>query len=313
MHRGLWVNVCLSLVLFQAFAMGQDTSADDQKVEAKVEEFKRQRALAQNAKEQGDYAAAIVAGESMLELARDLLGDDNSLLIERLQFLAECEEGREGWNMAKKLRTEVLNRTIQAYGEANYRVVDARLARDHVSRLKVLTAAQRRQLRDAEAANNQVIHLYQHGQYAAAVELANKVLSDREELLGPDHPETASELNNLGVLYRVQGNHAAAEPLYQRALKIYETTLGPDHPDTANGLDNLGALHVAQGNYAAAEKLFQRALVIKENARGPDHSDTAVTLNNLAALYEAQGNYAAAVPLCQRALKIDETTLGPEH
>jgi len=132
-------------------------------------------------------------------------------------------------------------------------------------------------------------------------------------VLGPEHPSTATSLNNLALLYDNQGLYAKAEPLYQRALAIYEKALGPEHPDTATSLNNLAGLYASQGLYAKAEPLYQRALAIDEKALGPEHPDTAIDLNNLAALYDSQGLYAKAEPLYQRALAIREKVLGPEH
>jgi hypothetical protein len=56
--------------------------------------------------------------------------------------------------------------------------------------------------------------------------------------LGPDHPHTATSLNNLAGLLRAQGDLAGARPLFERALAICEKGLGPDHPDTATSLNN---------------------------------------------------------------------------
>ena len=36
---------------------------------------------------------------------------------------------------------------------------------------------------------------------------------------GPEHPETADALNNLGLLFKKTGDYAKAEPLYQEALR----------------------------------------------------------------------------------------------
>ena len=48
-----------------------------------------------------------------------------------------------------------------------------------------------------------------------------------EKALGPDHPNVAIDLNNLGVLYDAQGKYSEAEPLFKRALAIDEKALGP--------------------------------------------------------------------------------------
>jgi tetratricopeptide (TPR) repeat protein len=151
------------------------------------------------------------------------------------------------------------------------------------------------------------------GDYTDAQPAYERALPLSERLLGPEHPEVATGLNNLALLYWAQGRYAAAEPLHQRALALYERLLGPEHPNVALSLNNLALLYDDQGRYAAAEPLHQRALALRERGLGPEHPDVAQSLNNLAALYQAQGRYETAEPLYERALAVYEWALGPEH
>jgi tetratricopeptide (TPR) repeat protein len=48
----------------------------------------------------------------------------------------------------------------------------------------------------------------------------------REKTLGTDHPDVATSLNNLALLYSTTGKYSEAEPLYKRALEISEKALG---------------------------------------------------------------------------------------
>lgn len=169
------------------------------------------------------------------------------------------------------------------------------------------------ELAEAERLNQQVIQLYQQGNYATAVPLAQNVLAIRERILGNAHPDVAESLNNLALLYQDQGKYRAAEPLHQRALTIWEHALGPNHPLVATSLNNLALLHKAQGNYAAAEPLLKRSLAIREQVLGKAHPNVAQSLNNLALLYQDQGNYAAAEPLHQRSLALWEQAFGSNH
>ncbi len=107
--------------------------------------------------------------------------------------------------------------------------------------------------------NQEVMSLYQQGQYDRAVVVAKKALEVAEKTIGPNHPDVATNLNNLGELYRAQGQYAEAEPLYKRSLAIWEKALGPDHPDVAASLDNLAVLYRATSREAEAEKLAARA------------------------------------------------------
>ncbi|RUS15334.1 hypothetical protein BC938DRAFT_476987 [Jimgerdemannia flammicorona] len=70
-------------------------------------------------------------------------------------------------------------------------------------------------------------------------------------MLGPEHPDTASPLNSLSVLYKSHVKYNEAEPLNQRALSIYEK--------------------VDQSKYDEAEPLYKRGLVIEEKVLGPEH------------------------------------------
>jgi tetratricopeptide (TPR) repeat protein len=168
-------------------------------------------------------------------------------------------------------------------------------------------------LSEADKLDRRAEELFKAGKYSEAIPLATQSLHLREKTLGPEHPGTATSLNNLGELYYSMRDYAKAEPLLQRALKIREKVLGPEHQYTALSLNNLGELYKGMGNYAKAEPLFQRALKIKEKALGPDHPGTAISLNNLGELYGYMGDYAKAEPLFQRALKIREKALGAEH
>jgi hypothetical protein len=60
------------------------------------------------------------------------------------------------------------------------------------------------------------------------------------------HPETATTLNNLGMLGQAQGALVEARSYFERALSIYELRLGADYP-TARGIRaRLSALEATQ-------------------------------------------------------------------
>ena len=73
--------------------------------------------------------------------------------------------------------------------------------------------------------------------------------------MGPQHPSTATSLNNLASLYRDQSKYEQAEPLYRRALAIYEKALGLQHPDTQQVRQNYASLLRAIGRDAEAKQL----------------------------------------------------------
>jgi Tfp pilus assembly protein PilF len=149
--------------------------------------------------------------------------------------------------------------------------------------------------------------------YSSAAPLLRHAVAIREKALGPEHPDTATSLNNLAVLLKDQDDLAGARQLYERALAIREKALGPEHPHTATSLNNLAVLLNDQGDLVAARQLYERALAITEKAVGPEHPHTATSLNNLAFLLRAQGDLVAARQLYERALAITEKAGRAEH
>ena len=96
--------------------------------------------------------------------------------------------------------------------------------------------------------------LRSQGRYADAEPLYQRALAIREKVLGPEHPDVATSLNNLAALYHAQGRYADAEPLFQRALAIQEKALGPEHPDVATVRKNYAALLRATNRDAEAAR-----------------------------------------------------------
>ena len=71
------------------------------------------------------------------------------------------------------------------------------------------------------------------GDYAKAEPLYRQALRDQKKVLGEKHPDYATSLNNLALLYKDMGDYAKAEPLYRQALEIRKQALGEKHPDYA--------------------------------------------------------------------------------
>jgi tetratricopeptide (TPR) repeat protein len=149
--------------------------------------------------------------------------------------------------------------------------------------------------------------------YSSARPLFERALAINEKALGPDHPDTATSMNNLGYLLWAQGDQAGARPYYERALAIRERVLPRDHPDMATSLNNFAHLLQARGDLAGARPYYEGALAINEKAFGPDHPDTATSLNNLGHLLSAQGDVAEARLYYERALSIREKALSSDH
>ena len=102
-----------------------------------------------------------------------------------------------------------------------------------------------------------------------------------ERVLGPEHPDIANSLNNLGPALQTQGNYAEAEALYRRSLAIFERGLGPEHPDTAYSCNNLGMLYATMKQWPEATEYVYRTLQIFLKALGPEHPMTHKAIENM--------------------------------
>ena len=93
--------------------------------------------------------------------------------------------------------------------------------------------------------------------------LRRRVLNPEGLTMGPDSPDLARTLNEIGVLSYLQNNMEVAESFFKRSLAIREKVLGPDHADVAQSLNNLAALYNDRKMYEQAEPLYERALSIR--------------------------------------------------
>ncbi|MEH1934842.1 MAG: tetratricopeptide repeat protein [Nostoc sp.] len=152
-----------------------------------------------------------------------------------------------------------------------------------------------------------------HGLYNQAIPWSEQCLEVTKKRLGEEHPDVASSLNNLALLYYFQGRYSKAEPLYIQTLALCRKLLGEEHPDVASSLNNLALLYDSQGRYSEAEPLYIQALALWRKLLGEEHPDVASSLNNLALLYDSQGRYSEAEPLYIQALALRRKLLPEEH
>jgi tetratricopeptide (TPR) repeat protein len=116
--------------------------------------------------------------------------------------------------------------------------------------------------------------------------LFEQALTIYERVLGNNHPDIASCLNNLAELYQAQGAYERALPLYERALALRERVLGNDHPSTATSLNSLAVLYANQGQFALALPLLERAIMIWQVRLGAQHPNTVQAQQNFAAIHQ---------------------------
>ena len=157
------------------------------------------------------------------------------------------------------------------------------------------------------------MYLRERAQFTDAKVAYERALRIVEAAHGPDHPDVAINVNNLGhVLYNL-GDLAGARAHFERALRIDEAAYGPDHHAVAIDVNNMGYVLVDEGNLAGARAHFERALEIDEAAYGPDHPSVGIRLGNLGDVLRDLGDLQVAKDRLERALVIHEAAYGTNH
>jgi len=85
------------------------------------------------------------------------------------------------------------------------------------------------------------------GDYSAAEGLLREAAALQEQTLGPQHPDLANTLNNLGIVCEMADNPIDAEHYFRRAYAIASATLATDHPFVATSRKNLHDFCTARG------------------------------------------------------------------
>jgi CHAT domain-containing protein/tetratricopeptide (TPR) repeat protein len=243
---------------------------------------------------------------------RLLQGDDAKKAEALDKLIAELwATGKFAEAVAPAEQLRDLRQRVQ--GEKHWEASDAARQAETLRKAAALPAPKRVALADAPAMSAKAEKLDQLVKYAQAESLYRQALAVFEEVLGPQHPDTAESYHKLAFNLDAQGRFKEAEPLFRKALAVFEEVLGPKHPLTATSYNDLALNVQAQGRAHEAEPLYRRALAVREQVLGPRHSETAKGYNNLAYNLDAQGRAKEAEPLHRQALAVKEEVLGPKH
>ncbi|MFF2064735.1 FxSxx-COOH system tetratricopeptide repeat protein, partial [Streptomyces sp. NPDC058200] len=149
---------------------------------------------------------------------------------------------------------------------------------------------------------------------AAEQHLLHQCVLDAEtHHLGPDHPDTLTSRNNLGLVLHALGRHQEAVDLHRQNLADRERVQGPDHPDTLTSRNNLGGALHALGRHQEAVDLHRQNLADSERVLGADHPDTLISRINLVTTLNDLGRHQEAVDLHRQNLADSERVLGADH
>ena len=172
-------------------------------------------------------------------------------------------------------------------------------------------------------------------------------------MLGEEHPDTLTSMNDLGEFLRAQGKLSEAERQTRAALDNRRRVLGEDDLDTLTSISNLGLVLHELGKLGEAERYEREAVeksrrVLGGASRYPDldqqprraapgagqaersgallsrnigrerrvreeHPDTLTSTGNLGYLLLAQGKLVEAEQYARETLEKSRRVIGEEH
>jgi tetratricopeptide (TPR) repeat protein len=130
---------------------------------------------------------------------------------------------------------------------------------------------------------------------------------------GPTNTVTASAMNTLQGVLRVENKIAEARALLERVLTVQDASHGPIHAKVALALSGLGYIALTSKHYGEAEHDFQRELEIYRKLYGDHHASVAAALSGLAGVAQDRGDDAKSEVLLRQALAIYLEAVGPDH
>ena len=259
-----------------------------------------------------DALAAVAAGDaepvmalpSSLRQAIELRAQDETGLIPvRLTLLSDAlrEVGnvpRDATNAAWIARAERLDIEAQS-PESRLMLVRWFAASWHFDAAEAALSTITSDLEHMQGANAIAGAYHAAGRLDEAITLNEQVLTARTRVLGPDHPDTLTILNNLAGAYESAGRLDEAITLYEQVLTDSIHILGPDHPNTLTILNNLAGAYHAAGRLDEAITLYEQVLTARTRVLGKDHPATLATLNALASAYKDAGFLNKATALLE--------------
>ena len=118
------------------------------------------------------------------------------------------------------------------------------------------------------------------------------------KVLGADHPDTATAMNNLARVLLEQRHYERAAPLLSRAITVGERERGEANANMAFAYSNLAIARFHTGRLREAEALFGKAIAI---ARQIKHRSLGPSLTDLAQLKCSTGRPSDGLKLLDEA------------
>jgi len=137
------------------------------------------------------------------------------------------------------------------------------------------------------------------------MESFEKSLRIRTTLLGSDHRDIASILNNIATVRLELGDDDTALIYYRETLRVERASLGTTNPDVIMTLQHVGHVHELRGELDEALQYYREALDIQMATASTIEEEVAIaqTFNVIGNVYLQRGEARHAVTYFSYSLR----------
>ena len=153
----------------------------------------------------------------------------------------------------------------------------------------------------------------QNGDLEAAAENYLEAAQIRERVLGKQHPDYATSLNNIGICHWYSGDFDQAFSCFSNAMEILRSVSGERSLQYANLLNSLGNCYAGIGEYRKAIEQYTEAIGILDEVSDEGHPAYARSLMNIGNCYGELGENDKSLEFYEKALEIRRRTVGEHH
>lgn len=146
-----------------------------------------------------------------------------------------------------------------------------------------------------------------------AIVLYREVIVLKEAKLGKTHPELATTLNDLALLFMRAKKHSEAKPLLERAHGLSSKLAKRNLRAVGKIKNNLANCYKTLGKHADAEKLYIEAIGIAKASKPVDTPGIGNSYYNLANLYAFTKRDEKAATAYREAIKARKLEYGSKH
>ncbi|MEM9452768.1 MAG: serine/threonine-protein kinase [Myxococcota bacterium] len=201
-------------------------------------------------------------------LAEAWLGEGAIQLTARMAEGAEQSLGEALWIAIEAghdaVAAEAAARRIFVRGELQRQLVPAQVELDWA---RALVAKAGDPILRGLLLNNGAAVARRLGDLPRAERMLQEALEIKRAALGPEHPEVAFSLVNMGHLLADRGSFTAATETLERAGTLIEAALGPRHPMRATVALKRSYIFIERGRFDDAERELVQAEALKRPGR----------------------------------------------